>query len=211
MRNFMCLAFMIAISFNCNAKERIAIIDTGLKKGFYNPKYLCKKGHYGNYKESESTHGTNVYNLLTHDLDSSRFCIVYIKIEINTLGGFYMENYVKALDKLTNVDYVNLSFSGEPFLKKEYFKLKALLDKGVFIFVAAGNDGVDMDKNPRYPAAYPFNHENFIVIGNTVKSNRGSMVDFVVNGVNKGIHFKLTGTSQSTPIALNYFLTRSVN
>jgi hypothetical protein len=59
------------------------------------------------------------------------------------------------------IKLVNLSLSGEGFLKEEddYF----YGNRQITFVTAAGNDAVNLDEEPRYPASY--DHGNIIVVG----------------------------------------------
>lgn len=82
------------------------------------------------------------------------------------------------------------------------------LKSGVFVVVAAGNQGVDLDVSPRYPACYP----GVCVVSSVdncgakaPSANWGSRVDVCAPGVNiystypGNAYFYLSGTSQAAP------------
>jgi subtilisin family serine protease len=53
-----------------------------------------------------------------------------------------------------NVAAVNCSFGGYAYVQQEFDALNQLGQAGVIIVAAAGNDGVDNDATPAYPASY---------------------------------------------------------
>lgn len=191
---------------NLLGKERIAIIDTGLQKKYVDTSYLCPSGHIGQIFTENRHHGTNIFNLITKDLDKSKYCIIMVSIEMSK-NSFIMNNYINNISKLNNIQFINMSLSGDVPDDEEKEIMRKWLDSGIIIFVAAGNNSVDLAVNPKYPASYAFPHDNFFVVGSHGKySNYGHIVDLITDGDKKGKHFKLTGTSQSTAILLNRFL-----
>ena len=129
------------------------------------------------------------------------------------------ENIVHCFQKAKNLqmDYINYSASGKTIIKEEFHLMSELTQSGTVISVAAGNDGVDLNNNKRYPAS--FDLPNFYVVGNMTndfkrqpKSNYGliNMVYALGTNVlslypgNKVI--KKTGTSMSTAVWTNELL-----
>ena len=203
--------FILCLLVSCSSlsKERIAIVDTPLINGLFDARYLCPDGHYGNIRTNDigNVHGTNIYNLVTKNIDRNRYCVVYIAPEMLNEGGYNFNDYLIGIKLIKNVKYVNMSLSGREPSNRERKILKNLLDKGINVFVAAGNSSLNLNVKKEYPASYEFTHNNFYVVGNRHESsNYGDVVDFITNGVSQGLYYKMTGTSQSTAIALNKFL-----
>ena len=127
---------------------RIAVIDTGYDITMNPPEdykaiFCTSAGRVMDYKG----HGTNMMSIIAHRLNRAGidYCII----------PFSLERYHEALEKLQGQrpDYVNMSFSGSGYFSFECRTLKKLLDAGVQLFAAAGNNGTDIDIHPEYPAS----------------------------------------------------------
>lgn len=201
-------------------RKKIAVIDTGLQVTKEIKPYLCEDGHASftrtPWDVDELMHGTNVVSLLTKDLDPKKFCIIIYKFYNKSDSG---EQQVKAVAGALRqavadrVHYVNMSLYGAEEDPTEYFYLRKLVHRGVYIFVAAGNKKERIcDVKKTYPACYALPRKYVRVIGNKcsgiqTKSNYGPRIDQWEYGCQVGTP-KRTGTSQATPIALNKFLRR---
>lgn len=154
----------------------IAFIDTGAPAGMpfcpgYEPVAIGDQ-----VTQDVHGHATGVYrNFLSTSL-STPVCVWSIKPELKN-ERFTPESYRKALELLLtkHVDVVNLSIDGAEPMPDEEKTIKALLDRGVKVVVASGNDGVNLDKDKRYPASLD---TRLIVVGdvNGKKSNTGTRV-----------------------------------
>jgi subtilisin family serine protease len=103
-------------------------------------------------------------------------------------------------------DVVNLSLSYNGFVPQDVQLLEqALISAGALrnvVFVsAAGNDGQDLTKSPRYPARYDLH--NLVVVGNLTSvghraqtSNFGDSVDLFALGENVTLNLRDGGASQ---------------
>ena len=191
-------------------RKRINVLDDGItpigKIQFGSA--LCKDGHSKNFTNVEGRHGTNVVSIIANKLNTKKFCI-----EIhNILGpGTNIGSELIALIDSEDAVAINLSFTGNNAIKQERKLLKGLVKKNIHIFVAAGNDFRNLDEEPSYPASYSFESKFYHVVGSSTKTRNGK--DFsnfggVVTETQPGTHIgfpKMTGTSQSTPNALNKF------
>ena len=201
----------ILISGLAEAKDkrtRIAVLDNGItydgKIKFR--KFLCKDGHSSNRLNMDGQHGTNVVSIITKNLDSKKFCVeIHNILGPNTNG----KDELKALAKSLDAKYINMSFNGRYSLKFEKNFIKLFLKKKIHVFVAAGNNNENLDTTPSYPAAYKFKSKYWHVVGSSTKtwigkkfSNFGRLVTETQPGTQIGWP-KMTGTSQSTPNALN--------
>lgn len=193
----------ILFSFDVYATVRVAVIDTGINITKAPNVKLCNTDHKDFSASSivdTNGHGTNVSEIIAKNNKDNDYCIYAIKFyseNTDTLKAFVQSLvYVNTL----KVDIVNLSVSGSGFSKLESILIKQLLDKGVKVVVAAGNDNKDISKKcDVYPACYD---DRIYIIGNkSNKSNYGKQVDFVLNGnrVNAGGKV-LSGSSQSAAI-----------
>lgn len=213
----------------CEAKTiKVAIIDTGFDfysswpyahtKNLVRPK-LCETGHwdfvYGHDKPIDyHGHGTHVAGILAKELKDADYCLVILKFFDPNKPSNNLKNMIASFKKAyeLGVDYVNLSGGGIEYSQDEKDWVIKLLDKGVHIAAAAGNERTKMDNNAYYPAMYD---SRIIVAAATDKSGRilassnyGSPVDYYLPGENiysllpDNSYGPMTGTSQATPKAL---------
>ena len=98
-------------------------------------------------------------------------------------------------------DVINLSGGGKGRIPKEQRAVKNLLNAGVVIVAASGNEATNLNKNCNYfPACYD---KRIIVVGNTAKSSNygNKVVDITLDGNNINVLGKvMSGSSQSTAI-----------
>lgn len=189
----------------------VAVVDSGLKS--IDPKLpLCKTGHkdftgQGTILDKGSlSHGSNVAGLITKHAGLGNFCLVIVKVFKQVDEDYVMEpaQYFAALKYVAELRpaLVNLSLSGIGPLKDETRLLKEILNAGIVVVAAAGNNDFNLDVKGCivYPACAD---SRIFVIGNKVGtvSNTGSVVDYIVDGQNAtagGV--TLSGTSQSAAI-----------
>ena len=204
----------ILTSVNVMAKDlrtRINVLDNGITKAgtkkFF--KALCTDGHSKNALHKDAKHGTNVVSIIANKLDTKKYCI-----EIHRIMGpnTSMKNEYKALWASFDAGFINMSFTGDYPVKTEKNLMRILLKKNIHIFVAAGNSNRDLDLEPSFPGSYGFKTKKFHVVGSSTKtwigkkfSNFGSVITETQPGTQIGWPI-MTGTSQSTPNALNKFI-----
>lgn len=215
---------------------KIAVIDTGFDfnstwnttsamiHGLVKPK-LCKTGHKdvtskSIFKEAaipqdEHGHGTHVAGILAKNLKRVDYCLIIIKSFKPKESGQQNLEYSRAALKHAlslNIDYVNYSGGGpEPDSIERRYIIK-LLNKGVKIVAAAGNEKSKLVIKPYYPAMYD---SRIYVAGSTdergrilASSNRGYGVDKYLVGKNvmsllpNNRVGPMTGTSQAAPLYL---------
>lgn len=192
-------------------RKRIVVVDTGISAEHYPKAFICND--YGAFAFNNSNltldmhgHGTNVVGLIAENMNSKKYCITVLSVTAEISGDKYV-SALRFIGSLENVIAVNLSLSNsgaqnnEELDMAEGIELKSLSDKGVKIFVAAGNDGIKLFKGCSvYPACHKPNIKNMVVIGNVNhSSNFGPLVDYVVDGNAVGTPI-LSGSSQSTAI-----------
>ena len=201
----------ILTSVSAIAKDpriRINVLDNGMTKAGVRKfhKALCKDGHSKNAINEDGKHGTNVVSIIAKKLNTKKYCI-----EVhNILGeGTTGKDEHRALVKSYDAKYVNMSFNGKGSMSWERNIIKNFLSKKIHVFVAAGNSNENLDTTPSYPAAYKNKSKYWHVVGSSTKtwygktfSNFGKAVTETQPGTQIGWP-KMTGTSQSTPNALN--------
>lgn len=157
----------LLVSIIANAENRVAVIDTGINVNEKNKPYLCKDGHedftgYG--LGDKAGHGTEVVQTIIDTVKTKNFCIVMLKFWEEDLSteqalSATVAAFQKAKD--LNIRLINYSASGvtKSFLEEHFIST----NRRITFVVAAGNDGVDLDVKPRYPASYDY--PNVLAIG----------------------------------------------
>jgi subtilisin family serine protease len=147
--------------------NRVAVIDTGLdiKSEYYKP-FLCPSGHKdftGTGIQDDDGHGTYVANLIVTNSHTDNFCLVIYKFYTNKIKRSWNRALMEALQDASKqkIKLVNLSLSGAGYMEDEddFFSN----NRDITFITAAGNDGVDIKEDPRYPASYDY--PNIWVVG----------------------------------------------
>ncbi|BAI80274.1 hypothetical protein DEFDS_0796 [Deferribacter desulfuricans SSM1] len=194
---------------NSNDELIVAVVDSGIA---YNHVDLEGKilngGDFGNYgfsfcNSDNSTydivgHGTHVAGIIAANTDNSfgiagitnnKIKILNLKIACGTDASITIDDELESIAKILDlidkgypIKVVNMSLGGIDYSDEEYNAINQLINKGVIVVSAAGNDGDDI-KN--YPAAY----NGVISVGATKEddylasySNYGAWVDIYAPG-----------------------------
>lgn len=85
--------------------------------------------------------------------DKSGYCQIIIRFYKNK-GSVITDNMARAIEYTATlgVSYVNISGGGVAENERETAAIKALLDKGVKVITAAGNNGTDLREQKYFPA-----------------------------------------------------------
>lgn len=137
---------------------KIAIIDTGMTENLGIKVKKCDgldKDFTNSGLKDYLLHGSIIVALATEGNQNKDYCISTIKLfdktNSNTLETVEALKYVDAM----NFDVVNLSWGGREYNALENFYIKKLLDKGVLLVAAAGNEHTNLRLNCNYfPACY---------------------------------------------------------
>lgn len=199
---------------------KVGVIDTGLNiKDTRFTKHICPVGHAdftGKGLNDNHGHGTHVAGLIQKYAGDADFCFVILKYyeNDNTPANINLMRINSALlhaQKL-NLRIVNMSYSGFNYDDNEYgLMLNLTIMSKTILSVAAGNEGLDLDKEcNQYPACY--NISNMHVVGSlnggydkSMFSNYGKKVQYW----EQNTHFStlpndtngyLSGTSQATAV-----------
>lgn len=213
---------------------KIAVIDTGYTDSYaHGNANLCPTGHRSFTKDKtlkdSGVHGSQVAKLISDQLkgvDRNKWCILIIKYYDDSEDvNDSLAASEKALQYLlaTDVKYINYSSSGTTRSDVEETMVKALLNKGVKIFVSAGNEGLELSwlsGHKRYPGMYD---PRIYLVGaidargkTSSESNYGEAVKYYELGVDVSVGGALvSGTSFSTAIytgkTVRQDLDRSIN
>ena len=161
-----------------NREIKIGILDIGLGKDSLDSE---------NYIEDHGIHIAGIIKTLNKKAQLVSYNYKY----------FNMKSYLTGLESLikNNVDIINISAEGLGYSKEEYVLLKEAEKKGILVIVAAGNDGVHLEKESRYPASYGSDKyllNNLIVVGNYIKDD---LIDQDSNYSNKIVHLSTYGNN----------------
>lgn len=176
----------------------VAILDTGVAWNHPDLKgNILTGGDFGNYGfnfcPSDNItdtydyvdHGTHIAGIISALADNNfgiagitdnRVKILNLKVTCSNEETVDYIPELRAISKILelvnkgyNIKFVNMSFGGVYYDSLEYEAIQELLNKGVYVFAAAGNDGVN-EKN--YPAAL----NNVVSVG--AVSMDGQLSDF---------------------------------
>lgn len=157
----------ISVDAGQTQKNRVAVIDTGLdiKSDNYKP-FLCKDGHKdftGTGIGDRDGHGTAIVDLIIKNTKTKNFCLVIYKFFTAQVKQSWNRALLNALEEVRKekIQLANLSLYGQGFIEEEdeYFRKNNF----TLFITAAGNDGINIDRNPRYPASYGY--QNIWVVG----------------------------------------------
>ena len=199
---------------------RVAILDTGIKLEYLNKIKLCNNGLIDLTNigiTDENGHGTNIAGIISDGLKDIDYCLILINywIRDDDRGNYLRskESFIWISKNRKDIDIVVMAGGGTKGDWSEEYRIKDLLDEGIVMIFAAGNQAKNLDDDcSYYPACYD---KRAIVVGNgdPVKktlyktTNYGSIVDIYADGLNKcGFGICFGGTSQATAIISRLFI-----
>jgi subtilisin family serine protease len=199
-------------------KYKIAIIDTGYDMSLVpagQPRLkLCRYGHFDfttgkNAVGSSHPHGTHVASIIAKELRDVDYCAVIYNVYVDrhldrmpnefVVGAFYKASY-------ESVIAINASYRGTILSVAEREAVSDAAKRVDRIFVAAGNDALNLDESClAFPAC--FDIPNMFPVGamkpdmskRLPSSNYGSRIKLWFNGV---FDKRDQGTSYAAPRAL---------
>ena len=206
---------------------KIAVLDTGFDVDSHTVARLCPTGHKdfstdNTYVRGVPTdgssfrHGTNIAGIIDRYArqGNQNYCIVVIKYwsekMVNPLAAEIKAiNYAHKI----NAAFLNVSGGGNNPSDKENAAVKSYLDDhGVFV-AAAGNNGLNMDRDVQYFPAY--SDPRVIVVGSlNEKGERSRFSNYGqrVTSWEIGEHVDgLTGTSQATAVRTGKLVSKYKN
>lgn len=179
-------------SASADDRLKVAIIDSGLD--LRDPRFkdvLCDSGHFdytGEGMNDTISHGTHVAGLVKHHAGAGNYCLIILKTVKGFESAFKFEVPAINAAVVRGAKFINMSLSGPTYSFEEYAAMKNAATKhGVIFIVAAGNNGLNLDKSKAYPASLDI--PNMIVVGNLGRngkryksSNYGSKVNAWATG-----------------------------
>lgn len=89
----------------------------------------------------------------------------------STAGAIECINYFTDLKQNRGVNMVasNNSWGGGPYSEALELAIEDSIDAGIMFVAAAGNDGIDADVTPSYPATYPL--DGIVAVANTTRND----------------------------------------
>lgn len=213
MKMLLPMLLMAGISHAKENRIKIAVIDSGISHKQSLLPYMCKNGVRNATEHGKSDvhgHGSHIVHIIGSRIDIKKYCIVSYKVwHSKSAVTDVLDNTYRALTDVSQDNtfkYVNVSMSGGEFYKPEYIRLKQLLEKGVKISVAIGNNSTELYSNQCrvYPACYRLSFkENFYVVQakDVLSSNKAY---FAVKEQGRAIAswqgVRLSGSSQATAL-----------
>lgn len=200
---------------------RIAIIDTGVNLKLAKS-YLCENGNIdftGNGLTDVNGHGTNIAGILAKKINKKTHCLQIIKWYHKPIKNnndmIITKRLINSLQTALKykAKYVNMSMAGNYSFTEEKILLKELIKSGAKVFVAAGNEGHNLDLSCNsYPACYDIHSPNYFVVANynNPTSNYARYVKWEDGNNVEGFGIYNTGTSQATAVYLSKQLQKDV-
>ena len=214
---------ILFFGLNANAIYKVAIVDTGFNPFMSNKdtkNHTCKTGHYDFSTKKKGLgldvmgHGTSVSELVVLHAKTEKFCLMHYKIfgGLATSPDDVSNAIIKAVK--AGAKAINLSISINRYHPRDKKAIKYALARGVKIFNASGNSGVNLNIHCAvYPACFKLAHRDFYVVGAlnlygdiARYSNVGRIIDLYELGDYNGDR----GTSFSSPRALGNYI-KSLN
>lgn len=193
-----------------NAKTiRIAVVDTGIYTQSNTLKLcegLSRDFTYDLTLQDKVGHGQNIAHIISDKIQHIDHCFVIIKVFSKKNNSLAISNEGLEYALKLKVDVVNYSAGGEEPNETEQRIIQNMLDSGIKVVVAAGNEGNDLDVKCNYfPACID---PRLKVVGNLnsdgtrhKRSNYGKYVktwrigsNIIAGGLIE------TGTSQATAV-----------
>lgn len=207
----------------------VAVIDTGFdfestwsRTPHLKKPRACKYGHKdftGLGLQDSHGHGTHIAGLIAQYADKANYCLVILKYyHTETAPTDNLKNSILAFQRAIDlkVSVINYSGGGVEKSEAECRLMKKALNMGIVVVAAAGNEGVDINKKPYYPAMCD---NRIIAVGNLENNGMYAKSSNYSNGVElkaKGMVYEkgvralstlpnnsdglMTGTSQAAAI-----------
>ena len=143
-------------------------------------------GHDGDPGDDDG-HGTHVAGIIGARGDNS-IGVAGLNWNVRIMALKFLDSFGdgNTADAAAAIDYavdhgarvINASWSGPQFSRALYSAIQRAGAKGVLVVAAAGNDGVDTDRRPEYPAAFDLPN----VVSVAASDRGGRLLDFSNRG-----------------------------
>ncbi|MDR2162768.1 MAG: S8 family serine peptidase [Clostridiales Family XIII bacterium] len=177
----------------------IAILDTGVVHGHedLNPSKIINSYDFVNddmVADDDHSHGSIVAGIIAADTDNvganpqqgigmagltDKASLLTYKV-LDADGSGYVDDLLSAYESIlygdTRVDVINLSLGHPGHLNIEEAVIQKLIERGVIIVAAAGNNGNEKDARLRNAVLYPAGYDGVIGVGSIGRS--GGVSDF---------------------------------
>jgi hypothetical protein len=196
-------------------RDIIALVDTGRAMDARLQKYYCNLNSYdltGHGIYDAYQHGTHMAAQIAKYINPKKTCILSIKWYHNNSVAALDTSYVilKKVEQYSDIlrqikpKYVNLSLSGNMYVRQELKAIQELTEQTTYVSVAAGNLKVNLSNVCQtYPACYVVNSKYFHVVQSLGQedSNFGGPVNRYEKGFEQcAFGYCSTGTSTATAI-----------
>lgn len=176
MNKLIVIALSLFSSLAAAKTIRVAVIDTGINDYLRHTLPMCPTGHIDLTNTTlidNHGHGSHIAATIAKYAGKADYCLVIIKYydtNDKASGSALYLRKALAYANLIKVDIVNISSGG---IGSDYFErqnVETLLNRGIIVNVAAGNDGKDLDKSCYYfPACYS---KRLNVVGNVLPNGK---------------------------------------
>lgn len=221
---------ILLFSTTLYAKQfKIAVIDTAFDPNYtYN---ICDgKIKKFNNDIPKKGHGHNIVSIIEATLkkaDKKSYC--YVLVDVGSNNGAFWGNFEKGLNYIRSMsdkpDVINISGGSYFNFYKIREETEALLNAGVKIFNAAGNNSLNLDKNCNwYPACYDkrivvvgalIHKDNMDADGDRMRWEGSNYGENVVNHWEYGYKISaggltMTGTSMAVAFATGFYCKKTI-
>lgn len=154
------IAAIFIAAFYADAKTlRVAVLDTGINMYLQSRLPVCEVHDVSGYGILDTHgHGSHIAATIAKYAGDTKYCLVIIKFFDKSMSKEQTAgNSIKGLKWVLNnkIDILNYSGGGVYPMKEEREVITKLLDSGVIINAAAGNEATELnDKDGYYPASY---------------------------------------------------------
>lgn len=171
----------IAKADELDTRYKIAVIDTGFTPMMFDTTgfKLCESGHYDFNTNTPTVgrdtmgHGAYVTALINHHAQTNNICFLVYKVFGENVKDQYAVTNALIKAYKAGAKAVNMSLYMTQYSERTRRVFKYVSKRGVKLFVASGNHGVDLNKICRYyPVCYKGINPRLTIVGATDRYNR---------------------------------------
>jgi subtilisin family serine protease len=217
MKFYLSLVFLLASPSIFASPIKIAVIDSGFQKEYLNQIPVCDTGGYDYVENSgfvtadDNGHGTNVTLTINAQIKQSRSEYCFMLYRVFSKKKNAATPVAMAQAAMDGADIINMSFTGNEYMRTEEDVIKVVTNEKIRFVVAAGNEGQNLDLECHiFPACIKNklkNKNNFIVVSSSAStSNYGFIVDLYEEHCSDQPPRKMCGTSMATAYTTGKFV-----